>query len=150
MKPPPPNWPRISTSLYYEDPRAAIDFLCRAFGFEVQELVPSEDGSVLHSELRFGEGLVMVSAVKPEKFPLHRAPTMIGGANTQNMMVYIDDVEAHFAQAKAAGAVIVKEPTTTDHGPEYWSERGYECRDPGGHGWWFYQRLRNPPGFPSP
>jgi len=41
-----------------------------------------------------------------------------------------------------AGAVIVSEPETHDYGPEYWADCGYECRDPGGHHWWFYQRLR--------
>ena len=145
MKPPPPSWPRISSSLYYEDPKAAIDFLCRAFGFEVRLLVPGENDTIRHSELTFGEGVVMIASPKPEKFPRHKPPPAVGGANTQNMMVYVDDVEAHFARAKGEGAVVLKELATTDHGPEYWSERGYECLDPGGHAWWFYQRLRNPP-----
>ncbi|MDI1482300.1 VOC family protein [Polyangium sp. y55x31] len=143
-KPAPPNWPRISSAIYYEDSRAAIDWLCRAFGFQVRLLVEGEDGSVRHSELVYGEGLIMVSHPKPERFPQTRAPSQIGGANTQNMMVYVDDVEAHCARARAAGARIVREPETVDHGEEYWSERGYECVDIGGHHWWFYQRLRNP------
>jgi uncharacterized glyoxalase superfamily protein PhnB len=60
------------------------------------------------------------------------------------MMVYVDDVEAHFRRAKEAGATIVKEPQVVDYGEEYWSDKGYECRDIGGRGWWFYERLRSP------
>lgn len=142
MKPTPPGWPRISTSLYYEDPRAAIEWLCNAFGFEVRLLVEGDGGRIEHSELTFGEGLIMVAGVeKAEKFPYMRSPGQVGGANTQNMMVYVDDVEAHCARARAAGAAIVAGPETHDYGAEYWTDRGYECRDAGGHHWWFYQRL---------
>lgn len=99
MKPTPPGWPRISTSLYYDDPARAIDWLCEAFGFEVKLKVVGENGAIEHSELTFGEGLVMVggaSDAKREKFPYRRSPTQAGGVNTQNLMVYVDDVEAHF------------------------------------------------------
>lgn len=142
MKPTPPGWPRISSSLYYEDPRAAIDWLCRAFGFEVRLLIDGEGGDVEHSELAFGEGLIMVGRSDKPRFPQRRAPSQIGGANTQNMMIYVDDVEAHHQRARAAGAKIISGPETQDYGDDYWSDRGYECEDPGGHRWWFYQRLR--------
>jgi len=56
----------------------------------------------------------------------------------------VDDVEAHCARARAAGAKIRSEPTTTDYGEDHWTDRGYECEDIGGHHWWFYQRLRDP------
>jgi uncharacterized glyoxalase superfamily protein PhnB len=142
MRPTPPGWPRISSALYYDDPKAAIEWLCAAFGFELQLLVEGDGGRVEHSELTFGGGLVMVGGAKPEKFPYMRSPTRAGGANTQNMMVYVDDVEAHCARARAAGAAIVTEPEVHDYGGDYWADRGYECRDPGGHHWWFFQRLR--------
>lgn len=142
MKPPPPGWPRISTALYYDDPRKAIEWLCEAFGFEVQLVVEGDGGRVEHSELTFGEGLIMVGGTdKTDKMPYARSPAQVGGHNTQNMMVYVDDAEAHCRRARAAGAVIVTELATTDYGPEYWSDRGYSCRDLGGHHWWFYQRL---------
>jgi uncharacterized glyoxalase superfamily protein PhnB len=144
QNPTPSNWPRISSALYYDDARAAIDWLCRAFGFSVRLLIDGEGGGVEHSELLYGEGLIMVGQPKPEKFPQALSPSRVGGANTQSMMVYVDDVEAHCARARAAGAVIVKEPSTVDYGEEYWMDRGYECRDIGGHHWWFYQRLRSP------
>ena len=67
MKPTPPGWPRISTALYYDDARAAIDWLCEAFGFEVKLLVEGEGGRVEHSELVFGGGLVMVGEARADK-----------------------------------------------------------------------------------
>lgn len=146
MKPPPAGWPRISTALYYEDAARAIDWLLDAFGFELQLKVEGEGGRIEHSELVFGGGLIMVGDLGSamERFPYRRSPSQIGGANTQNMMVYVDDVEAHCERARSAGATITAEPKTTDYGEDYWTDRGYECEDIGGHHWWFYQRLRDP------
>ena len=144
MKLTPPGWPRISTALYYEDAAKAIDFLCRAFGFEVRLKIEGDAGTIEHSELVYGDGVVMISSEKPGKFPKHRPPSKVGGANTQNIMVYVDDIEAHCKRAREAGATIVNEPTTTDYGEEYWEDRGYLCEDIGGHEWWFSQRLRSP------
>ncbi len=141
MKPTPPGWPRISSALYYDDPAAAIDWLCDAFGFEVQLKVEGEGGSIEHSELVFGEGLIMVGGHK-DRFPYRRTPGAIDGGNTQNMMVYVDDIEAHLARAKEHGATIVGDVEEHDYGDDYWADRGYECVDVGGHHWWFYERLR--------
>jgi uncharacterized glyoxalase superfamily protein PhnB len=144
MKPPPSGWPRISSAVYYEDAPAAIDWLCQAFGFEVRLKIEGEGGSIEHSELTYGEGLIMVGqaglAGKPS---FCKSPPSLGGANTQNMMVYVDDADAHCEHARANGAKIVTEPKTTDYGEEWWTDRGYECEDIGGHHWWFVQRLRD-------
>jgi uncharacterized glyoxalase superfamily protein PhnB len=143
MKPTPPGWPRISSALYYDDAAAAIDWLCRAFGFEVQLKVEGEGGRIEHSELVFGGGLVMVAeATKNEKAAYRRSPRQIDGGNTQNMMVYVDDVEAHCKRARAAGAKITQEPETHDYGGDHWADRSYGCEDVGGHNWWFSERLR--------
>ena len=141
MKPTPPGWPRISSALYYDDPRAAIDWLCNAFGFEVRLLVEGDGGTVEHSELAYGDGLVMVGGAKSDRFPNMRTPTQVGGGNTQNMMVYVDDVEAHCKRAREAGAEIIREPEVHDYGDEYWADRTYEAEDPEGHRWWFMQRI---------
>lgn len=144
MKPTPSGWPRLSSAVYYEDAVKAIDWLCRAFGFEVRLKIEGEGGRIEHSELTYGEGVVMVGQVGIASKPSFRqSPRSLGGGNTQNLMVYVDDVEAHFAQARAAGAKIVSEPKTTDYGEDYWTDRGYECEDFEGHHWWFSQRLRD-------
>lgn len=148
-KPTPPGWPRLSTALYCEQPREAIAWYQRAFGFEVVIVVDGPDGGVAHSELRYGEAIVMVSGPSGERDARFgvpgRSPRSLAGANTQSVMLYVDDADAHCAQARAAGARITYEPADSDHGPEYWSDRTYACVDPDGHLWWFCQRLRNPP-----
>lgn len=138
------NYPRISSGLYYENASRAIDWLCDAFGFEVRIKVEADDGSIEHSELVFGDGLIMVSEPKPDKLPHSRAPGQVGGGNTQNILVYVDDVEAHCRRAEAAGAKITQPLKTSDYGEEHWSDRGYGCEDIGGHHWWFCQRMREP------
>ena len=144
MKPPPSNWPRISSAVYYEEAAEAIDWLCRAFGFEVRLKVVGEDGRIKHSQLMYGEGLVMVAQVDaPGKPSFRRSPRSLGGAQTQNMMIFVDDADTHCEHARAAGAIIVSEPKTTDFGADYWTDRGYECKDLEGHHWWFFQRLRD-------
>lgn len=148
MKPTPAGWPRLSSSLFYEDARSAIDWLVRAFGFELQLKVDGEDGSIVHSQLSYGEALIMVGeggAHRPPKFGVTmRAPATVAGANTQSLMLFVDDVDAHCERARAAGATIVAEPTLHDYGPEYWADRSYGALDPGGHLWWFTQRVRDP------
>ena len=147
MKPTPPGWPRISSAIYYDDANAAIDWLCKAFGFEVQLKVTSDDGEVQHSELIFGDGLVMVSGWggdKAKKFPYRKSPGEVGNTNTQSLLVQVDDVEAHCTRARAAGATIVSDPEVHDYGEEYWADKTYECVDVGGHHWWFSQRVKGP------
>jgi uncharacterized glyoxalase superfamily protein PhnB len=145
MKPTPPDWPRISSALYYENAARAIDWLCSAFGFEVRLKVEGEGGRIEHSELSYGEGLIMAGEASKKTFPYRRSPKSAGGINTQNMMVYVDDVDAHCKRSREAGARIVAEPENHDYGGDYWLDRGYECEDLEGHHWWFYQRLRDPP-----
>ncbi len=146
MKPTPPGWPRIASAAYYQDAATAIDWLCRAFGFQVRLKIDGEDGTVHHSELTYDGGLIMVgSAGRTDRDDRQfcASPRALDGANTQSMMMYVDDVEAHCRQARAAGAQIVVEPKTVDYGADYWCDRGYEAIDPEGHHWWFYQRLRS-------
>ncbi len=147
MKKPPEGWPRISSSLFYDDAAAAIDWLCRAFGFEVRLLVEGEGGSVEHSELSLGGGVIMVGQEGQGPRPEHRrmvSPRSTGGGNTQVMGVFVDDVDAHCARARAAGAEIFREPDTSDYGSEYAMDRTYGAVDLDGHLWFFMQRVRDP------
>jgi uncharacterized glyoxalase superfamily protein PhnB len=137
----------MSSSLYYPNASEAIDWLCRAFGFEIRLKVEGEGGRIEHSELTFGDGLVMVAdASRKEKWPSIRSPSEVGGGNTQNIFIYVDDVEAHCKRARDAGGKITYEPATSDYGEDYWSDRSYACMDPGGHVWWFAQRMRTGKG----
>jgi uncharacterized glyoxalase superfamily protein PhnB len=157
MKPTPAGWPRIVPGVYYQDPRAAIDWLCSAFGFEVRLLVEGEGGRVEHSELNFGkDGMIMVGAAGTSGGPkdawrrYQASPREVGGKGTQGLALFVDDADAHCARARAAGAQIFMEPTTNDYGDDYWTDRTYGALDPEGHHWWFMQRLRNPRGEQGP
>jgi uncharacterized glyoxalase superfamily protein PhnB len=138
MKPTPSGWPRISSCLTYDDPKAAITWLCKAFGFEVRLIVETGAGSIAHSELMYGDdGVIMVGGADPEHW---QSPRRLGGC-TQSIMVYVDDIEAHLAQAKSHGAQVYRELATSDYGDEYWSDRTYGAIDCEGHRWWFTQRM---------
>jgi len=144
MKPTPPGWPRLSVAVFYDEAAKAIDWLSRAFAFEVQLKVEGDDGHIQHSELRFGEAMVMVADAALGRRAWGKSPRSLNGCSTQSVFIYVDDVEAHHQRARGAGAQIVTEPKTTDYGDDYWSDRSYEAVDPEGHHWWFSQRLRNP------
>lgn len=149
MKPTPSDWPRFSSSLFYQDAAKAIDWLCEAFGFEVRLKVEGDNGRIEHSELTYGEGVVMVSqedahSSRPWKLS-KRSPRSLDGMSTQSIMFYVDDVDTHCARARACGAQIVEEPAVHDYGEDYWADRSYGAVDPEGHMWWITQRIRNPP-----
>jgi len=105
-----------------------------------------DDGRVQHSELVYGEGVIMVAQAgkSADRGSITRSPQSLAGANTQGVMVYVDDVDAHCNRARAAGASIDHEPTVHDYGEEYWADRSYGARDLEQHQWWFTQRLRDP------
>lgn len=144
MKPSPKGWPRLSTALTYQDANAAIAWICKAFGFEVRLRVDGEGGLVEHSELTFGESVLMVSdeRVQQRKERAFVSPASIGGKCTQSVMLYIDDADAHCARAKAAGGEIMYGPTVSDYGADHWVDKSYQVRDPEGHLWWFCERVR--------
>jgi uncharacterized glyoxalase superfamily protein PhnB len=150
MKPAPKDWPRFSSAVCYRDAAAAIDWLCDAFGFEIRLKVVGEGGRIEHSELTCGgEGILMVAQEQPDSErrarALLRSPQSLAGANTQAIMFFVDDADAHCVHAGARGARIIDQPETHDHGAEYWADRSYSALDPEGHLWWMVQRLRNPP-----
>ena len=148
MKAPPAGWPGISSAVFYDDAAKAIPWLCGVFGFEVRLKVEGEGGRIEHSELVFGDGLIMVGSAggksdRPVPLPC-RSPRSLGGANTQTLCICVDDVDEHCERARAAGARIVEEPSTQDYGEEYWADRTYRAEDLEGHHWWFMQRVREP------
>jgi uncharacterized glyoxalase superfamily protein PhnB len=94
--------------LRYSDAPAAIEWLCRAFGFEKHLVVPGDKGTIAHAQLSFGNGMIMLgSALDTEFGRLMKQPNQVGGAETQCPYVVVADADAHYARAKAAGALIV-------------------------------------------
>ncbi|WP_202842918.1 VOC family protein [Luteimonas saliphila] len=123
----------IIPCLRYRDAPAAIEWLCGAFDFE-KRAVYADGDTVHHAELTFGNGMVMLGSVHAgsEWGGQIVQPDEIGGRQTQSPCVIVRDVDAHYRRAKAAGATIVIDIADQDYGG-----RGYACRDPEGHLWWF-------------
>jgi uncharacterized glyoxalase superfamily protein PhnB len=119
----------IFPCLSYDDAPGAIEWLCAAFGFEKRLVVPREDGGVLHSELTFGSGVILVSSTRPAEGRL--SPQSLAGV-PMGLSVSVEDPDAHYEVAVAAGAVILK-PVEDQH----FGGRGYAVRDLEGHHWFF-------------
>lgn len=119
----------IHPSLTYGDAPAAIEWLCRAFGFTKRFVVPGPENRVEHSELSLGTGVVMVSSPRPEDGRV--SPKALPGYS-QALSVYVSDPDAHHNLAVAAGATVVRPLQTEDYGA-----RGYMARDLEGHLWYF-------------
>jgi len=132
-KNPPENTPRVTPYLYYQDVAAALRFLADAFGFHEKLRMPGPDGKIAHAEMTLGDGLVMMGCPGAE----YRNPKRLG-QTTQSLYVYVDDVDAHCARAKKAGAKIVDEPED-----QFYGDRRYGAEDPEGHHWFFATHTRD-------
>jgi uncharacterized glyoxalase superfamily protein PhnB len=119
--------------LDYADAPAAIEFLCRAFGFEEMFRLEGEDGSIGHSELSLRGATVALSTVWRDGG--FSTPHELGGVHGQ-IWLEVDDVDAHFARARAEGAIVINEPTDQEYG-----YRTYRAVDPEGHRWYFAAPL---------
>lgn len=139
----PKGYPRLSSAIMYENAAAAIDWLTKAFGFEVTVRVDGENGKITYSELVLGKGSDGMIMVSDRNRDWAKSPKQTGGACTQAMMAFVDNCEEHCERSRKAGATIAMEPTTSDYGDDYWSDRSYEAVDPEGHHWWFVQRLKH-------
>ena len=123
----------IIPTLKYENADAAIEWLCRAFGFEKHLVVRGKPGIVEHAQLTLNGGMVMLGSARDTPFDtLQKPPEAVGGVGTQSPYIVITDVDAHFRHAVEAGAEIVMEPEDQAYGG-----RLYSCRDPEGHLWNF-------------
>lgn len=110
------------------DARAAIHWLCSAFGFVQLFSVPESGDYVRHAQLKLGKNLIMVGSVRSDDGIV--SPQ--GGSATQMLAVYIENPDIHFEQARTAGAKILYPPTNTDFG-----SREYHVLDLEGHPWTF-------------
>jgi PhnB protein len=135
--------PGVVPMLSYEDAATAIDWLTEAFGFREQAEMryTAADGTVTHAQLEHGDGLIMLATPTPDYQSPNRhrqtceaadrwlsAPWVIDG-----VLVHVDDIEAHFAQAKKAGATML---SGIEDGP---GGRLYRVADLEGHRWMFFE-----------
>jgi PhnB protein len=128
-----PARPRITPELYYADVAAAVDFLTRAFGFSERDRFTAPDGRIVHTALDIGGG-AHVTLGQPG--PDYRNPKRLGQA-TQSLYILVDDVDAVFARAKAAGATVLEEPKD-----QFYGDRRCGVADPEGFHWYFAKQVR--------
>jgi len=118
--------------LLYKDCAAALDWLARAFGFEEVLRYSGAEGYVNHAEMKLGESRIFMG----DPGEHYRNPKELG-QETVGLYVYVDDVDAHFDRAKAAGAEIIRAPEDQEYG-----DRRYDVVDPEGHRWYFASHIR--------
>jgi uncharacterized glyoxalase superfamily protein PhnB len=109
--------PNIYPFMSFADPDAALAWLSEAFGFEEHAVFRGEDGKVVHAEISLGPGIVMLNPGDPA---------------SQGVYIAVDDADAHYERAKAAGAEITRQIEDTPY-----DSREYTARDPEGHVWSF-------------
>lgn len=112
---------------------AAIDWLTMVFGFAEHYRYGVSEGSVSGAQMHLGDAWIMISGARPG-----RSSPAQAGCRTQSLTVFVDDVDAHFERAKAAGARIVEELHETEYG-----ERQYGVEDLDGHHWLFSRHARD-------
>lgn len=115
----------VIPALRYRDGAAALAFLAEAFGFEKHFVVPGDGGNVAHAQMTLGPGMIMLGSGR------HQPPSPWDEVR-QGVYVYVQDIDAHYARARAAGAEIVMDLHDTEYG-----SREYSARDPEGHLWSF-------------
>jgi uncharacterized glyoxalase superfamily protein PhnB len=130
---PPVGMPRILAHLVYEDVGRAVEWLSRAFGFRERTFVrhTRSDGRVTRTQMD-----VLDSVITLGEPSIHAGSPRQGVSSM--LYVYVDDVDGHYARARAAGATIVVE---LDERP--WGDRTYQAADPEGHQWTFAQHTRD-------
>ena len=128
-----PSVQRIIPILVYENIEAAHDFLVKVFGFVPGGVERDGDGQVVHGEVVADEGRIWLHRVVAEhELASPRTMSVASGG----LFVHVDDVDAHFEHARAAGAEIEREPADQEYG-----QRDYGVRDLEGHRWWFATPL---------
>jgi uncharacterized glyoxalase superfamily protein PhnB len=121
----------VIPAMRYRDAPAAIEWLCRALGFERRAVYLADEKTVAHAELTFGNGMIMIGSVTngTPYSDLVRQPGDVGG-ETQSPYLVVADCAAVYERAKAAGAEMVFDLEEKDYGG-----KGFTCRDIEGHVW---------------
>jgi len=121
----------VILSIRYDDAQAAIDWLCRVFGMKKHLVVPADDGGIVHAELTFGNGMIMLGSTREDAFGHYmKPPGAVGGVCTQSAYIVVDDADEVHRRAVAEGAVVVMSLADQDHGG-----RAFSCLDPEGQLW---------------
>jgi PhnB protein len=127
VRPIPEGYPRVTPYLHVNGAAAAIDFYKEILGAEERMRMPAPEGRIGHAELRIGESIVMLADEFPDMDV--RGPKTIGGTPV-TLHVYVEDVDAVFDAALAAGATSVRAVEN-----QFYGDRTAQFEDPFGHRW---------------
>lgn len=119
-------------TMRYDDAPRMIEWLCEAFGFTRHFVVPGDGGTIAHAQLSYGDGMIMCGSARDDAWGAIVKPPRAVGGSTGSVYVVVQDVDAHCARARKAGAEIITELHDTEYG-----SRDYAARDPEGHVWSF-------------
>jgi len=119
----------IIPGMHYRNAPAAIDWLCRVFGFEKHAVHPGPGNTIMHAELTLGGGMLMLGSGRGDALVKH--PDELGGVETRGVNLIVADADAVYARAKDAGAQIVLDIEDKPYGG-----RGFACRDLEGRLWY--------------
>jgi uncharacterized glyoxalase superfamily protein PhnB len=129
--------PAVVPMLAYEDGPVAMDWLARAFEFRERMRMLTKDCRLSQGEMEAGDGLIMLATPTPAyQSPKHHREGFEAAGAWSTVPYIIDDVEAHFERAQAAGATILSAVETGEHGKRYRAE------DLEGHRWMFMRSVR--------
>ena len=121
----------VMPAMRYRDAHAAIEWLCNVFGFQKYAVYPGPNNTVGHAELKLGGGMIMLGSEKEDAHSSRfKSPTDLGEVETRSVYVVVQDVDAVYDRAKAAGGNIVGDLQNTDYG-----SREFTVKDPEGHSW---------------
>lgn len=131
-----PGFPTASPYLIFRDVAAALDFYTRAFGATEISRHTDAQGRIVHAELRIGDSPFMFSG-ENAAFPFMRSAEAVGGSPVQ-FFLYVDEVDARFERALAAGGTMVMPVASQPYG------RSGGFRDPFGLIWWLSTHQEMP------
>ncbi len=129
QKPVPDRYHTVTPSLVVDGAANAIEFYKKAFGAEELSRMPAPGGKLMHAEIRIGDSVVMLCDAFPEWGGECSAPSTKQGSPV-TLHLYVNDADAFFAKATAAGAK-VKMPLMD----AFWGDRYGRLTDPFGHEW---------------
>lgn len=121
----PDGYSTVSPYLVLDGASATIDFLTEVFGATEIKRIAGPDGKLMHAEVRLGDTVIML-ADGVEGWPPLPA----------HVHVYLEDVDAVYARALAAGAESVREPIQRENEDKRGAVRG-----PGGTTWWIATQV---------
>jgi uncharacterized glyoxalase superfamily protein PhnB len=127
VNPIPEDYHSVTPYLKVRDASGLIDFLRQAFDAEERDRMERPDGKIMHAEVRIGDSVVMLGDVAEGEAPM---PTTLN--------LYVEDVDATYRRALAAGATSVREPAD-----QFYGDRSGGVQDPFGNQWWISTHVED-------